>query len=317
MDDPFAYDFVNHRLYTLPVGDAMNNSGGGDWQGADRVAYNSYDWEYLRGGLDGRGGFMSLRSTGSGTLIIDVHGVSEHGYGVVGESTDGEGVFGESISGDGLLGISSTGVGVYGLSSQRTGVVGISNGVGVLGLGGTFSGEFLGNVSVSGTLTKGGGGFKIDHPLDPANKYLLHSFVESPDMKNVYDGEVTLNTTGEAIVDLPAWFETLNSAFRHQLTPVGAPGPNLHIAEEIKDHRFKIAGGSPTMKVYWQVTGIRQDAWARAHRLIVEQDKPVDEQDRYLHPQENDNVPERSVGDARYPDILRRFRENEQKLPAA
>ncbi len=313
IDDPFAYDFVNRRLYNRPVGDAMNNTGGGDWQGADLVAYNAYDWEYLRGGLDGTGGFMSLGSTGSQTPVINVHGVSEAGYGVFGESTDGDGVFGESISGDGLAGLSSTGIGVSGVSGQRIGVVGLSNGVGVLGLGGTLSGQFIGNVDVSGTLTKGGGGFKIDHPLDPANRYLLHSFVESPDMKNVYDGEVTLDANGEAIIYLPAWFETLNSAFHYQLTPVGAPGPNLHIAEEIRDHRFKIAGGSPAMRVCWQVTGIRQDAWARANRLVVEQDKPVDERDRYLHPQEHGHVSERSVGDARYPDILRRFRENEQK----
>jgi hypothetical protein len=254
---------------------------------------------------------MSLGSTGSQSAVIDVHGVSEAGYGVFGESIGGDGVFGESISGDGLAGLSSTGIGVSGVSGQHIGVVALSNGVGVLGLGGTLSGQFIGNVDVSGTLTKGGGGFKIDHPLDPANKYLLHSFVESPDMKNVYDGEVTLDANGEAIVHLPAWFETLNSAFHYQLTPVGTPGPNLHIAEEVRDHRFKIAGGSPAMRVGWQVTGIRQDAWAQANQLVVEQDKPVDERGRYLHPQEHGQVSERSVGDARYPDILRLFRENE------
>jgi len=30
-------------------------------------------------------------------------------------------------------------------------------------------------------------GFKVDHPLDPENKYLSHSFVESPDMMNIYN----------------------------------------------------------------------------------------------------------------------------------
>jgi len=43
---------------------------------------------------------------------------------------------------------------------------------------------------VTGKLTKGSGSFKIDHPLDPANKYLSHSFVESPDMMNVYNGNI-------------------------------------------------------------------------------------------------------------------------------
>jgi hypothetical protein len=34
-------------------------------------------------------------------------------------------------------------------------------------------------------LTKGGGPFKIDHPLDPANKTLSHSYVESPDFNTL------------------------------------------------------------------------------------------------------------------------------------
>jgi hypothetical protein len=61
-----------------------------------------------------------------------------------------------------------------------------------------LAGNFSGNVSVSGSLSKGGGSFKIDHPLDPANKYLYHSFVESPDMKNIYDGVATLDETKQS-----------------------------------------------------------------------------------------------------------------------
>jgi hypothetical protein len=75
---------------------------------------------------------------------------------------------------------------------------------------------------------------KIDHPLDPANKYLYHSFVESPDMKNVYDGLVALDENGEAEIELPDWFGALNKDFRYQLTAIGAPGPNLYIAEDIR-----------------------------------------------------------------------------------
>ncbi|HEY0605610.1 MAG TPA: hypothetical protein VGD58_21990, partial [Herpetosiphonaceae bacterium] len=138
----------------------------------------------------------------------------------------------------------------------------------------SYAGIFVGNVSISGNLAKSSGSFKIDHPLDPANKYLYHSFVESPDMKNIYDGVVTLDDKGAAIVTMPGWFDALNQDFRYQLTSMGAPGPNLYIAEEIKGNSFKIAGGTPGQKVSWQVTGIRHDAYANAHRIPVEQNKP-------------------------------------------
>ena len=111
-------------------------------------------------------------------------------------------------------------------------------------LGALYAGLFYGDVKINGNLTASTKSFKIDHPLDPSNKYLNHSSVESPDMKNVYDGVVVLDDKGEAVVVLAAWFEALNKDFRYQLTPIGAPGPNLHIAKEIENQRFKIAGGS-------------------------------------------------------------------------
>ncbi len=37
--------------------------------------------------------------------------------------------------------------------------------------------EVFGDLSITGSLSKGGGGFKIDHPLEPEKKYLSHSFV--------------------------------------------------------------------------------------------------------------------------------------------
>ncbi|MFP5265480.1 MAG: hypothetical protein ACLGJB_26635 [Blastocatellia bacterium] len=145
----------------------------------------------------------------------------------------------------------------------------------------------VGNATITGNLTKGGGSFKIDHPLDPANKYLYHSFVESPDMKNIYDGVAVLNEKGAAIVSMPEWFEALNQDFRYQLTCIGGFAP-VYIGQEIKGGRFKIAGGRPGMKVSWQVTGIRHDAYAEAHRIPIEEDKPLDERGTYLHPESFD-----------------------------
>ena len=147
-----------------------------------------------------------------------------------------------------------------------------------------WAGWFSGKVRVTGTLQKGGGSFIIDHPLDPENKYLYHSFVELPDMMNIYNGNVTLDSKGEAWVELPAWFGALNRDFRYQLTAIGAPGPNLYIAKPVQNNRFQIAGGQPGAQVSWQVTGIRQDAYANLHRIPVEEDKPASERGTYLHP---------------------------------
>lgn len=146
------------------------------------------------------------------------------------------------------------------------------------------AGNFVGAVDINGHLTKSSGSFKIDHPLDPANKYLHHSFVESSDMKNIYDGVAVLDANGEAVIELPLWFEALNRDFRYQLTCIGGYAP-VYIAEKLHANRFKIAGGTPNLEVSWQVTGIRQDAWANAHPCPVEEDKSSEEQDYYLHPE--------------------------------
>jgi hypothetical protein len=163
--------------------------------------------------------------------------------------------------------------------------------------------EFDGDVAIYGTLTKAAGAFKIDHPLDPANKYLTHSFVESPDMMNIYNGTVLLDGNGGAWINLPDWFEALNRDFRYQLTAIGVPSPNLYVADEVSGNRFRIAGGSPGGKVSWQVTGIRHDAYADAHRLAVEEDKPEGDHGYYLHPQVHGQPPEKSIFLKRFPRI--------------
>jgi hypothetical protein len=167
-------------------------------------------------------------------------------------------------------------------------------------------GTFATDVQIIGTLTAANKQFQIDHPLDPANKYLNHASVESSEMKTIYDGIVVLDDQGQALVVLPNWFESLNTGFRYQLTPIGAPAHNLHIAEEISDNRFKIAGGQAGLKVCWQVTGVRQDSFARAQPLVVEMDKPAKEQGYFLHPEYHNQPKERGIAWARDPDLMRR-----------
>ena len=185
-------------------------------------------------------------------------------------------------------------VGVSGTSEEAAGVRGISvNGAAVVGISAYptnrgpfgFAGNFRGAVNVTGPVHKSGGGFRIDHPLAPSTMYLNHSFVESAEMKNVYDGVAVLDAQGAARVVLPKWFQVLNRDCRYQLTPIGAPAPDLHVAAEVRRGAFRIAGGTPRMRVSWQITGIRQDPWANANRIRPEEPKVAIERGRYRHPE--------------------------------
>jgi len=141
-----------------------------------------------------------------------------------------------------------------------------------------------GELDVGGIVTGGAGSFKIDHPLDPKNKYLTHSFVESPDMMNVYNGNVVTDAGGEAWVQLPDWFQALNRDFRYQLTVIGQFAQAI-VAEKIEGNRFLIRTDKPNTEVSWQITGIRQDPYAEANRIQIEVEKPAEERGSYLHPE--------------------------------
>jgi hypothetical protein len=166
------------------------------------------------------------------------------------------------------------------------------NGIGVLGRddspSGGLAGYFKGKTEVEGNFRVLGGfakNFRIDHPLAPAEKYLDHTCVESSERKNVYDGVERLDEDGSAWVELPEWFEALNKDFRYQLTAIGGAAPELYVAEEISDNRFRIAGGKAEMKVCWQISGIRSDLGAEANPMVVEEDKPEEERGRYIQPE--------------------------------
>jgi len=209
-------------------------------------------------------GFAGAFSTGADTFY-GVHGFAQNP--ASGGSRTAYGVYGGAQVGTSA----NTAYGVYGE---------------VFGPGGTqYAGYFAGNVHVLGTLSKSSGSFKIDHPLDPENKYLSHSFVESPDMMNIYSGVITLDAEGHAIVEMPDYFEALNRDFRYQLTAIGASMPNLYIASEISANQFAIAGGVPNARVSWEITGVRQDPSALAHPIIVEEPKPEHHKGNFLDPE--------------------------------
>jgi hypothetical protein len=85
-----------------------------------------------------------------------------------------------------------------------------------------------------------------------------------------------LDEGGEVTVTLPDWFEALNQDFRYQLTSIGEYAP-VYIAAEVSGNQFRIAGGRAGLKVSWQVTGTRHDAYANEHRIPLEVEKPASE----------------------------------------
>lgn len=228
------------------------------------------------------------------------------GYTAISATTDfGQSLYGYSSGGNSIVGESTTGIGVYGLNnSGNAGVYANGGYIGIQGItsgsdanrqavrgeintafGGGYAGIFVnGTTAVFGTLTKTAGAFLIDHPVDPANKFLMHSFVESPDMKNVYDGIITTDANGEGIVQLPDWFQALNVDFRYQLTCIGQFAQAI-VLKEIANNQFTIKTDHPMVKVSWQVTGIRNDPYAREKRIPVEQVKDAAQKGKYIYPQ--------------------------------
>jgi hypothetical protein len=267
--------------------------------------------------LSGTSATLRVRNTGSGRAI---EGSSNSGIGVNAFSGSGNALTANSLSGYGIFANSQSYVAISGNAANNDGIQGISNSAdsafaGIRGIGtagGAYAGRFTGDVSVSGTLSKAGGSFKIDHPLDPENRYLYHSFVESPDMMNVYNGNVTTDENGEAVVELPAYFEALNKDFRYQLTAIGTFAQAI-VAQKIKGNRFVIKTSVPQVEVSWQVTGIRQDGWANKHRIPVEEEKPERERGFYLHPEAFAQPEERGLEWARNPEMMRQMKEARER----
>lgn len=137
---------------------------------------------------------------------------------------------------------------------------------------GLFEDITVDDLTVNDSLDKPGGSFKIDHPLKPKTHILRHSFVESPDMMNIYKGRVSV-VNGKATITLPDYFEALNMDFEYSLTPIKVLA-SVCIKEEVKNNKFKIIA-SEDCDVSWVVYGVRHDRFADENRIIVEEEKEI------------------------------------------
>jgi hypothetical protein len=222
------------------------------------------------------------------------------GIGIVAHNESGDAIFGSSAAvGNGVVGFASTdGNGVLGLSASGRGVDGEStSGPGVYGTSSTgYAGLFQGNVHITGTCCGAiAGTYQIDDPVDPANQYLNQAAVAAPEWKNVYDGNVTTDAAGMATVQLPPYVQALNTDFRYQLTVIGQFAQAI-VARKIADNRFIIQTDKPNVEVSWQVTGLRNDPWARDHATPAEAPKAAGDRGKYVYPQGYDQPASAGIG---------------------
>jgi hypothetical protein len=278
---PAGYFYTNNttlRDYTngILVGEYL----GTDSSSADHIGvygrslYNNKNaWGI---GIKGEGGYRGVEavsrnsavsSSSTGLHALAIRPASSNGiaYGVNSTASTTSGSSGYGIYG------TATGAGV------NFGVYGIASGVG------NYAGYFSGTLYAT-TVTGGTKPFTLDHPLDPANKILRHSSIESPDMMNIYNGNITTDANGDCIVIMPDYFEALNGDFKYQLTVIGTFAQAI-IGSEIKDNQFTIKTNQPNVKVSWQVTGVRHDAVANKYRIVVEENKTEAQRGQYFEPE--------------------------------
>jgi hypothetical protein len=255
-------------------------------------------------GIDGGDGVFATGGTGFGTFHPGGSGITgQGGVGPIGGASGVAGFGGASTINDGVGGL------FIGGSSS-------ANGDGIFASAGSgYAGYFQGDVYVSGVLSAAAKNFKIDHPLDPANKFLVHASVESSELMNIYSGNVITDVQGDATVTLPDWFEAENTDFRYQLTVVGQFAQAI-VANEIANHQFQLKTSAPNVKVSWQVTAVRQDAYAQAHPLVVEEQKDEHLRGYFIHPELHGAPSEKQIEWARHAATMQNMKAKQAKLAA-
>lgn len=160
---------------------------------------------------------------------------------------------------------------------------------------GYFGGLLFANSASSGVKA-----FMIDHPVDPANKVLMHSSVESDERKNIYDGTITTDSQGFATVTMPSWFEALNEDFRYQLTVIDDENSEDFVLAKVVKRlhlgKFTIRTSKPSTTISWQITGRRHDPVSNFYPLEVEREKTPLERGKLFFPEAYGKPKEQTVG---------------------
>lgn len=131
--------------------------------------------------------------------------------------------------------------------------------------------------------------FRIDHPIDPENKYLLHYASESPFPQNFYNGNVTTDDSGYAWVKLPDYFAEINANYKYQLTVIDEGDHDeficAKVVQKIRGNKFRIRTNLPNIEVSWEVKADRNDQRIRSIRPTDVQEKLAEEKGKYQNPE--------------------------------
>ena len=165
---------------------------------------------------------------------------------------------------------------------------------GDLGIGTTNPNERLtvsGNASITGSISKGSGSFKIDHPLDSKKDThnLVHSFLEGPQADLIYRGTVDL-VEGAATVNIDTASGMTDGTFVLLCREVQSFTTNesgwTPVKSSVSGNVLTIEAQSDTCtdSISWMVVGERQDqhmyeaGWTDENgKVIVEPLIPAEE----------------------------------------
>ncbi len=247
-------------------------------------------------GVDGQ----SFSSSGTG-----VHGeaFAPNGFTFGGDfatnSPDGRGVRGNATATTGLAvggrfaTASTAGIGVWATSNASSGTT-----YAVLG-DNSVNGSGWGLYALGHSGASGVKAFRIDHPDDPENKYLLHYSSESPMPQNFYVGNVVTDSKGYAWVELPDYFSEINANFKYQLTVVDDADSSAFVqakvSKKIRDGRFQVRTSAPNTEISWRVDADRNDLYVRNRPPKDVMDKEGREKGTYQHPEFYGFKPERGM----------------------
>ena len=129
-----------------------------------------------------------------------------------------------------------------------------------------YAGYFSGNINVTGSVSKGSGSFRIDHPLESKTNthHLIHSFVESPQADNIYRGKVDL-VDGSATVNIDTVAGMTEGTFVALNREVQCFTTNESNWDDVKGSvsgnilNIESQNSESTATISWLVIGERQD----------------------------------------------------------